>query len=130
MGEFLVFLGEDARVRPGFLDSLLGLAAGGKELGLVAPRGSRPQAIEEHCLLIPRGVFSALGGFDRRFERALWGWDFCFRARQRGLELVTAEPTLVTRDVSALNGDARPPAHDTGLLFGKWSGHPLFEAIR
>lgn len=125
-GEFILFLSDDVLLAPGCVEALVRKAKK-NAAGVIAPRCANSRSVDsvkDYCLLIAKTVFSSLGGFDNRFQKTLWAEDFCFRAKQKGYEVLVADKALVQnvprRDCASL-------AHDRNLIFGKWSGHPLFK---
>lgn len=139
-GEFILFLSDDVLPSPGCVEALVAAAKKHASGGVVAPRcvntqlnwqrNSGPKTarsvdyVRDYGLLIPKAVFSSLGGFDNRFEKTMWAEDFCFRAKQKGYEVLVAGKALVR---ASGKENLSSSAHDTSLIFGKWSGHPLFQ---
>jgi len=66
-----------------------------------------PDWVQGSCMMIPRSVFQALGGFDQKFFLYLEDYDFCARVREQGLSVsYLPESTVVhyyARSSSNLN---------------------------
>jgi GT2 family glycosyltransferase len=87
--------------------------------------------LEGFCALLPREVFTRVGGFDERF---CWedGWaDLCLRLIQGGFNLALARGVVAELGSRAALGNREQRAADRALLLDKWAGHPLFtEGLR
>ena len=87
-------------------------------------------AVTGACMLMRRGVFEALGGFDEAHEIVNNDLDFCLRAHRAGkLVVYTPHATLVHHELASR--DRLPDVFDLGHFEARWStlfaaGDPYF----
>jgi GT2 family glycosyltransferase len=82
-------------------------------------------AVTAACALVPRILFTDLGGFDEGFLNGGEDVDFCFRARARGRSTWTALASTVLHHVSATPGRKTHDEENSYRLFRKW--RPVLE---
>ena len=87
------------------------------------PRDRHP-AVSFACCLVPRTLFTRLGGFDERFHGSLGDVDFCLRAASLGYRHYVANRSVVYHDAraDADNSDPSAQAADLALYETLW-GH-------
>lgn len=139
-GQHFVLLSEDALVTPGWLDGLAAAARSAPNIGMTGPRTTGDAPPWQHkargkitapagrlggpCLLIPRAIFTRVGGFDERFTGETAHTDYGLRLLQAGYQLVVAGGVFVPRRGSGRRAPKKDA--DATLLFKKWAGNPLF----
>ena len=84
-------------------------------------------AVTGACALLPRVLFTGLGGFDEGFVNGGEDIDFCFRARAAGHTIWTALNSTVLHHVSASPGRKLRDEENSYRLFRKW-GRELEQA--
>jgi len=77
-------------------------------------------AVTGACALLPRSLFTGLGGFDEGFVNGGEDVDFCFRARAAGSTVWTALNSTVLHHVSASPGRKLHDEENSYRLFRKW----------
>ena len=77
-------------------------------------------AVTGACALLPRALFTGLGGFDEGFANGGEDVDFCFRARAAGHTVWTALTSTVRHHVSASPGRKLHDEENSYRLFRKW----------
>jgi GT2 family glycosyltransferase len=76
-------------------------------------------AVTGACLAIPTDLFAALGGFDMGYPSNYNDVDLCFRARERGYEVVCAAvPGLVHAECQTRRGSVR--FEERYRLYRRW----------
>ena len=77
-------------------------------------------AVTGACLMTPRGLFAALGGFSTDYARHYQDVDLCLRIRARGLSIVcAARPTLIHYE-SLTRAAEGYDFGDRALLIDRW----------
>lgn len=87
-------------------------------------------AVTAACVVIPRGFFTELGGFDENFRNGGEDVDFCFRARAAGRTTWVALKSTVLHHVSATPGRKSRDEENSYRLFRKWRPEIEREAWR
>ena len=77
-------------------------------------------AVTGACALLPRTLFTGLGGFDEGFANGGEDVDFCFRARAAGHTVWTALKSTVLHHVSASPGRKLHDEENSYRLFRRW----------
>ena len=144
-GHYLA-LNPDAALHPGALAALLRMsqAAGGRALiealqfpaehtVVYDPRTFGTPWASGACLLIPRGVFERIGGFDDGFFMYCEDVDYSWRARLAGLKVLTCPAALLFHPTTdrTLDPATQKMFLESGLrLAVKWGGTAFAERIR
>lgn len=109
---------EAARRHDPDFGAMLSSPARSSKLGVVADEGEslqRVQAISGALMLMPRGLFDRLGGFDERYRLHAEDLDFCRRARAAGAVVAVANDIRVVH-VRGVSSRSRP-------VFVEWHKH-------
>lgn len=76
-------------------------------------------AVTAACMMVPRRVFEAVGGFDERFRVAFNDVDLCLRIRQSGYLIVYTPFALLYHHEGASRGKLHP-SEDEELMWRLW----------
>jgi GT2 family glycosyltransferase len=78
------------------------------------------QAVTGACMLVPRKLFLSLDGFDEAFINGFEDLDFCFRARNKGFNVIYTPESVVIHHESRTQG--RHTYHDNNarLFTSRW----------
>jgi GT2 family glycosyltransferase/SAM-dependent methyltransferase len=76
-------------------------------------------AVTAACMMVPRGAFEEVKGFDERLQVALNDVDLCLRLRQRGYLIVYTPFALLYHHESGTRGRLHPP-EDEELVWTVW----------
>ncbi|MFN4120439.1 glycosyl transferase [Acidovorax sp.] len=87
---------------------------------LLGRRETRAEWVNAACLLVPRRIWNALGGFDERYFMYCEDVDFCLRLRLRGLRLVRAKARIVHAGQRASGRRAIHLAWHVRSIFRLW----------
>ncbi len=77
-------------------------------------------AVTGACMLVPRGHFEAVEGFEERLPVAYNDVDLCLKLRERGLLVVYTPFARLVHHESATRGALDPP-EDQALVKARWS---------
>lgn len=83
-------------------------------------RSRRLQAVTGACMLVERGAFEAVGGFDTGFANSLEDVDLCLRIGAAGGEVHYCHEAVVTHLESASRGREDRFARSVGLYRRRW----------
>jgi len=86
-----------------------------------APPGYAPMpAVTGACFVVPRALYSGIGGLDEQYRNSGEDVDFCFRVRAAGRTVWTALASTVLHHVSASPGRHDHVEQNSFRLFRKW----------
>ncbi|MDI6894294.1 MAG: glycosyltransferase family 2 protein [Bacillota bacterium] len=81
------------------------------------------QAVTGACLLIPKDLFSELGGFDERYYNGYEDVDLCFRVRQEGHRVIyTPRAKLIHHESISGPERFRKSRENLEILNSRWLG--------
>jgi GT2 family glycosyltransferase len=80
-------------------------------------------AVTAACMIVPRDVYSALGGLSEDFRTHYQDVDFCLRLREEGLRVLFTPRTRLRHDQGVSRGDYYDHL-DRALLLDRW-GHVI-----
>lgn len=89
---------------------------------LVSRSQRRFQAVTGACLMIPRGVFLGVGGFDERYPFGLEDVDLCLRLGRDGGEIVCSQDTESLHFESLTPGRVELDRPSRALFMKEWRG--------
>lgn len=78
------------------------------------------QAVTAACMLVSRGLFLSLGGFDEDFINGFEDLDFCFRARKTGIKVMYTPESVVIHHESKTPGRHDHHGHNASLFASRW----------
>jgi len=79
-------------------------------------------AVTDACLATPRGLFTAVGGFDERYDDGWKDVDMCLRLRAAGKRVVYRGDLCLVRDEERVDGAARIGTEDVKTFCARWHG--------
>jgi GT2 family glycosyltransferase len=79
------------------------------------------QAVTAACMLLPRKIFTALGGFDETFTNGFEDLDLCFRVRRKGLKVIYTPECVVIHHESKTQGRHDQHDHNASLFSSRWT---------
>jgi len=80
------------------------------------------QAVTGACMLIPKGLFDRLGGFDEGFLNGYEDVDLCFQVREAGYRVVYTPKSVLYHFESISEGRFKAEKENEKRLQEKWAG--------
>ena len=80
------------------------------------------QAVNGACLLIPRDLFDACGGFDEAYVNGYEDIDLCMQVRQRGRKVVCCTSAFIYHYAQISEGRTKDDDRNAALFASRWAG--------